>query len=186
MQGLKPRISVEYLGKYTETHIIAYGIVADIFFARYSLLVSRCSLLEFNCVFLKYMFHCLVPARRAGGRGYEYSFGATRTVLVVLVLFRITCSRNLSAEQISSTGTRRHTSNKLLKLHLYRLQESGRVSGRMGESLQYCTSTRSAKVQYNRVQYFFLRLDFACTLLSYRCHQVDKHTYFKHVSGANT
>ena len=31
---------------------IAYGIVADIFFTRYSLL-------EFNCVFLKYMFHCM-------------------------------------------------------------------------------------------------------------------------------
>ena len=46
MQGLKPRIAVEYLGKYTETHNIAYGIVEDIFFARYSLL-------EFNCVFLK-------------------------------------------------------------------------------------------------------------------------------------
>ena len=57
MQGLKPRISVEYLGKVTEKHNIAYGIVADIFFARYSLLVARCSLLEFNCVFLKYMFH---------------------------------------------------------------------------------------------------------------------------------
>ena len=48
MQGLSARIEttdfrVEYLGKYTETHNIAYGIVADIFFARYSLLVSRCS-----------------------------------------------------------------------------------------------------------------------------------------------
>ena len=58
MQGLKPRIAVEYLGEYTETHNIAYGIVADIFFARVSLLVTRVSLLEFNCVFLKYMFHC--------------------------------------------------------------------------------------------------------------------------------
>ena len=39
-------------------HSIAYGIVEDIFFARVSLLVTRVSLLEFNCVFLKYMFHC--------------------------------------------------------------------------------------------------------------------------------
>ena len=64
MQGLKPRIAVEYLGKFTETHNIAYGIVADIFFARVSLLVTRVSLLEFNCVFLKYMFHCLQQAVR--------------------------------------------------------------------------------------------------------------------------
>ena len=57
MQGLKPRILVEYLGRVTEMHSIAYGIVEDIFFARVSLLVTRVSLLEFNCVFLKYMFH---------------------------------------------------------------------------------------------------------------------------------
>ena len=41
MQELKPRISVEYLGKYTETHNIANGIVEDIFLSRYSLLVCR-------------------------------------------------------------------------------------------------------------------------------------------------
>ena len=51
MQGLKPRIIVEYLGKVTEMHSVAYGIVAYIFLSRYSLL-------EFNCVCLKYMFQC--------------------------------------------------------------------------------------------------------------------------------
>ena len=49
MQGLKPRISVEYLGKVTEMHSIAYGIVEDIFFARVSLLVTRYSLLVSRC-----------------------------------------------------------------------------------------------------------------------------------------
>ena len=72
MQGLKPRIYVEYLGKYTEMHSIAYGIVADIFFARYSLLVTRCSLLEFNYVFLKYMFQCQTNKQS------EYSYEAGR------------------------------------------------------------------------------------------------------------
>ena len=33
----------EYLGKYTETHNIAHGIVKVIFFTRYSLLVTRVS-----------------------------------------------------------------------------------------------------------------------------------------------
>ena len=32
--------------------------------SRYSLLVTRVSLLEFNCVFLKYMFHCYVSLYR--------------------------------------------------------------------------------------------------------------------------
>ena len=40
MQGLKPRILVEYLGKNTETHNIAYGIVADIFLSRVSNLIA--------------------------------------------------------------------------------------------------------------------------------------------------
>ena len=39
----KPRILVEYCGKYTETHNIAYGIVAYSFFTRTRLLVTRCS-----------------------------------------------------------------------------------------------------------------------------------------------
>ena len=59
-------MAVEYLGKFTEIFSIAYGIVKVIFFARYSLLVTRYSLLEFNCVFLKYMFHCLVWPRKPG------------------------------------------------------------------------------------------------------------------------
>ena len=73
MQGLKPRIAVEYLGKITETHNIAYGIVADIFFARVSLLVTRVSLLEFNCVFLKYMFHCQRWSAASGAGPVQYS-----------------------------------------------------------------------------------------------------------------
>ena len=40
----KQRILVESIGEYTETHNIAYGIVAYSF-------VSRYSCLEFSCVF---------------------------------------------------------------------------------------------------------------------------------------
>ena len=58
---IKPRILVEYLGIYTETHNIAYGIVAYSFVTRYSCL-------EFNCVFLKYMFHCFDTQDSASNR----------------------------------------------------------------------------------------------------------------------
>ena len=81
--------------------------------SRYSLLVTRVSLLEFNCVFLKYMFHCVrVRYLRSGVATVRYCTSPLRPGgeccdcrYVTLVKSSLSCASRTTFNRVRTSST---------------------------------------------------------------------------------
>ena len=84
-----PRIIVESIGEFTETHNIAYGIVAYSF-------VSRYSCLEFNCVSVQYSLGTVAQY------SYEYSLRFVSDLPNVTIKYSLRNTRQQPSGQVRS------------------------------------------------------------------------------------